>query len=545
MTDMKKIFLLSILAIALIPQGQANATAFYIDFMNGNDAAAGTATTTAWKSLDRFTENARSAGDIAFVRRGMAYTTNVSDLNFTSDGARTNPIIMTADYDNLWSDFATSSQTYTVTLGTTTLYASASITGVAAGDWIYVAGDCGETFNASTLNRCEYAYEVSSVSGNALNLYLPYKGTKSGSGNYLRVMPDAPQWNVASGNFQWNFDTDHFWYVKGIDARGADSNGVIELDTSRGFYALDMVLKKASPVNSQIEVTDDSAFLRVEKTRMEQGEGLVGCRSGSAAAGFQAYIRDLAVTGTSNGIVKGCDMSVFFAEDVYYFTAATGAVISGGLNSDIGFVDARFRNVDPQNTGRYLSQFNSTQNDFQNVYVEDKYGQIGNNAYIRPTQAYFGGASEYGTLQSTTTVVRSGGGLNTMEIIPDTGFGSAWPISTVQLFEYPIYANTSSKQYTMYFMSTSTSGWTANPTASELWIECASWAQDSVSATSSRKVTRSTDTINLTGSTAWQSISVTCQPTQTGILYLRGFYGKTKESGKMNQLFMDTTPVIN
>src|SRR3990167_9493093 len=114
--------LLIILTFLILPQ-VAGATAYYVDFDGGIDGD-GLATTTSFNSLDRFTEVARASGDIAFVRRGTATTTQMSHLTFTSDGTSGSPIIITADYDNLWSDFSTSTQTYTLVTGSKTMTAS-------------------------------------------------------------------------------------------------------------------------------------------------------------------------------------------------------------------------------------------------------------------------------------------------------------------------------------------------------------------------------------------------------------------------------------
>lgn len=190
---MRKLLLLLLFILGLFYwTDKASASVFYIDFENGSDVAAGTATTTAFQSLNQFTNNARSAGDIAFVRRGMTSSTNVTAVTFTSDGNLNNPITISADYDNLWNDFVTSTQTYTVTFGSKFIASSASSTDVAIGKWVYVASDCGETYNSSSLNLCEYAYEIASSSPAGFDLYLPYKGNQAGAGNFLRVMPAAP-----------------------------------------------------------------------------------------------------------------------------------------------------------------------------------------------------------------------------------------------------------------------------------------------------------------------------------------------------------------
>ena len=132
----------TILFLGFLTVNEAGATAYYVDFSATNGVFNGLATTTAFSSLDAFTEVARSAGDIAFVRRGVASTTYVSDLNFTSDGTIANPIIISADYDNLWNDFASSTQTYTVAVATSTFTASAAQSEIIVGEWVYVDGDC-------------------------------------------------------------------------------------------------------------------------------------------------------------------------------------------------------------------------------------------------------------------------------------------------------------------------------------------------------------------------------------------------------------------
>src|SRR3990167_9621753 len=92
--------------LALVPLSEVGATAYYSDLGNATASSTcagrnGLATTTSWCGIDQFTEVARSAGDILFVRRGTATTTQMSDVNFTSDGTIANPIIISADYDNL------------------------------------------------------------------------------------------------------------------------------------------------------------------------------------------------------------------------------------------------------------------------------------------------------------------------------------------------------------------------------------------------------------------------------------------------------------
>jgi hypothetical protein len=58
-------------------------------------------------------------------------------------------------------------------------------------------------------------------------------------------------------------------------------------------------------------------------------------------------------------------------------------------------------------------------------------------------------------------------------------------------------------------------------------------------------IKKSTGTIDMNGSTSWQSLAVTAQPGQVGVVYLRGWYGKTKESGKANTFYIDPVPEVS
>src|SRR3990167_7156651 len=238
---MKKLLILFAFLV-LVPFVKVDAAVYYVDFtrdiVNGN----GLATTTPFGNLDAFTEVARNAGDIAFVRRGVASTTNVSDLNFTSDGTIANPIIISADNDNLWNDASTTAQTYTVAVATSTFTASATITNVTAGDWFYVTGDCTQTYNSLVLNQCEYFYEVASISGTQLTLYLPYKGDQTGAGLSLVNLGKNPQWNVASGDFQWLFSGDYYWEVRNMDIRGTDNVGTLRVTSSNFVNVKDSII---------------------------------------------------------------------------------------------------------------------------------------------------------------------------------------------------------------------------------------------------------------------------------------------------------------
>lgn len=538
---MKKYLPLLVFLAFLIPH-QAHATAYYIDFVNGNDANAGTATTSSWQSISKFTANARTAGDIAFIRRGVASTTNVSNISFTSDGTRDNPLIVEADYDNLWSGFATSSQTYTTAVGSTTLTASASQSDIVAGNWIYVAGDCFETYSATAFNNCEYAYEVRQVTTTNIVLFLPYQGPHTGSGNSLRILPSAPQHsatNIAAGTL--NFGGDEWWLIKGIDLRANTSLVTFDTATNVGQYFYDMDLTNNGSTGFSFGASATGFdFMEVNKSRFVGNN--ITFNFGSSVHSGRIVVRDSTIAYSVN-LFADQTVAVPNSHTLYlYNTTITGPSALLAVSSSNKELGVFMRNV---KTNQSPLTFTGVTSDGFNIYanVEDYNGTIGDNRTFNALST----SATQSILASTSTVLRSGGGPSSQQVVPSSLVSSVtnWSFSRQQLFEYPIYTDTSSKTYTIYVMSTSTSAWTANPTRSELWIECDEWASLAGAATTSRATIKSTGTVNFAASSAWQSLSVTCQPSQSGILYLRGWYAKTKEASKMNEFYVDGTPIIN
>ncbi|MEK0324762.1 MAG: hypothetical protein QQN63_03580, partial [Nitrosopumilus sp.] len=144
-------------------------------------------------------------------------------------------------------------------------------------------------------------------------------------------------------------------------------------------------------------------------------------------------------------------------------------------------------------------------------------------------------------LQSDVATVRSGGSNTSIKITPTTVFSTNWEFGRLKCFELALYATTSSKTYTVYFRPGATADWTDDPTAAELWIELEYWGHAS---NNFRRITKSTGVIDMNGSSAWQSLAVTVAPAQAGVVYLRCYYAKTKESAKDNKFFIDPIPVV-
>lgn len=545
---------LLLLALLLVTPFQAFATAYYVDFSLTTAGGNGLATTTAFANLNQFANVARSAGDIAFVRRGTASTTNVTSATLTSDGTLNNPIIVTADYDGLWpQDHSTSSQTYTVTFGSLTMTADATITGISAGDWIYVQDDCYSRYQnlsavptSPTVNNCEFAYEVKTVSGTTLTLYLPYKGNQSGSGFSLHVMQDAPIVGTVSTNTNIiSMSSDDYWVFKGVEFRGTPSSGVVLVTSTKGLTLYDVVIQANG--STDVGIGGGTKATVVRKTRIYNGSTMVGFSSGGGID-IKDFLFDCNSVASAAGLSNPTsDGTSYVVRDGQIQNCAFDF---SGSSFSVSGVEYFFSNVKRTGLVNAVSGAGSA-----SYFFQDDFGTVGLNSQ---SSNQISSNTVSTTTQATTTNLRSGGGPINLVVFPPSGSGNTgistynFPASYIKLFDYPIYTDTSSRTYTMYFNATSTTAWTVNPLTAtatgsstpELFIEC-EYYNDSTDADRIVKRSNTANDVDFDGSTAWQDISVTCQPSQTGILYLRGWYGKPKESGSSNWFYMDTTPVVN
>ena len=521
---------------------QAHATFYYVDFSTTTAGGVGTATSTAFANLNQFTNVARTAGDVAFVRRGTASTTSVTAATFTSDGTLNSPITAQADYDNFWGDFASSTVTWTPTFGSTFISSSASSTDfLTPNKWIYLQSDCYEHWGTATsTNPCEFAYEVASTSPAGLDLYLPYKGNQSGAGINMRVMPSNPQIGTASeANQVFTLSTDDYWYFKGLDLRGTNTSCTTSTTGNKSTQFFDMIF---------------------------QGDGVTDCGfQGSSGVGH--FMIKTRFFGFVNGVVSTNDLTIndFWVDcnnvaSSHFIRLGSGY---GSLNIKNGIVknctqELTTNGVSPSlvystNVTSPVVVSSITGNSKINFFFEDKFGTVGLNSQ---TSNQISADAVATTTMATTTNLRSGGGSKNLVVFPPSGTSATgistqyFPFSYIKLFEYPIYADTSSKTYTMYFNSTSTSNFIRDPfttaqlgsTTPEIYIEC-EYYNDATDA--DRMLKRSSGgAMDFNGSTAWQSLSVTCQPTQTGILYLRGWYAMPKDTTASNWFYMDTQPQI-
>ena len=518
-----------LILIALFVPKLAFGAVLFVDFehtgtINGN------ATTTPYTSIQAFANAARSAGDCAFVRNGRASTTNMSDITFTSDGTLNSPICLSGDLDNLWNTFATSTQTATLTFGSTTITMSASTTGIVANDWIYVAGDCYERVGPTTINPCVMEdivnyYEVQSLTGSTITLYKPYRGNNAGAGKDLRILGKLPQWGITTTDFQWVSSADNYWIVAGFDIRGTDSVCNINETSSLGFTWRLLILQTDG--TTACSMTTRSAMNQHVNLRGMGGNFISGARSGTVLKDVYHDCNNVASTFFVGAMGSGGILT--YADDIIVVNCP---VDWSSTTADNGY---RYWIKNYKGDGVWGTL---TGAGYTRGYFTD-YNNSTGTAYQISNQVSANANST--TTVATTTNLRVGGASQAMYVFPPTGTGNTglstnfFPDSFIKLFEYPVYSDGSSKTYSMYFQSASTSAFTTDPTASQMWLECEYYGGD---VNAERIIKKSTGVLDFNGSSSYQSLSVTCDPGQSGQVIIRGWYGKPREA-PTNEFRMD------
>lgn len=507
----------------------AHATAFYADALTGSDSNDGLSTTTPWNSLQRFMTTARSAGDCLFLKRN-ASTTNQVPIAVLSSGDINNPICVSGDFDNLWNGFATSSETLAPTFGETYIATSASTTTLFPGQFFYIQSDCFETYNSTTLNTCQYSYEVNTASSTGISLFLPYDGTQAGSGKKARVMGIDPTLGSPTNPNNLTFSNDNNWRIKGLRYETTNGSCAFNLIV-QNFHGEDLVLVGAGGGDCGVGNTLDKNTI-LERTRIfnvasgvNGGQGitlskvLVNCNGTSNARAIQLIVSPIPPV---------------YLNDVYFQNCTSDFI---GANNIVGTVIGRNFN----GNGQFATWSGSG---IVDVSIKDPFGKPNTYEYFNQFIAVNNNTST--TTSGGATNLRAGGGPMTLLVRPpsgtaDTGVSATnLPTSGILLFDTSAWNDGTSRTYSMFVQATSSTAFTSNPTASQLWIDCEYYG----SATKAERIIKgSTGTVNFTGSTAWQSISVTCQPAQAGEVRVRAWYTKPKETPS-NFFFVDASVVV-
>jgi len=497
-------------------------TQFYINADGGNDGNTGLGPldAAAWATLDNFTEASRSAGDIATLRRGTtAQYDDGTVLDFTSDGQFENPILIEADYDDVvWTggpDFVNSSQTYTPIFGSKTMEASATITVIVAGEWIFNTTDGDDPR--------EFSYEVASVSGTTLTLHLPFKGS-TGTTKTLKVMPANPVWGATTSHaFEININADFYWKIQGLDIKSTDTTSNVVVQGQGIILLKDFFIDVAGTNAEAVGMFSGSCFLRKGRTNTSQPNAF------TMGVNCSYDLEDILTEGeTTLSFNRSSGGSVVVAKDCEF----AGSIESNRATHSNSPTFIR-------NCILPATEFVGTSAEpHTSINSQDHDGVVGASYLFKPVQQ----TSTDPLIVEETTTVRSGGSNTSLKVAPAAGsaFSTVWELSREVLLELDIFATTASKKYEIFMRPTATADWTADPTADELWLEIEYWAHAS---NNYRRITKSTETIDMNGSTTYTALSVTVAPAQQGMAFLRVYYAKPKEA-QANTFFIDPIPVI-
>jgi hypothetical protein len=507
-------------------------TTYYIDSDNGNDSndGLGSGGANAWLTISKFIASARSAGDIAICRRGTTANYGTAVTACLSDGQTSNPITLEADYDNVWSDNAASAQTYTLVHGSKTAEASATITGVTAGEWVYNSTDSDD--------QRLFAYEVVSVSGTTLTLRHPFKGT-SGATKTLTIMLANPIYGAGTNDVIYLHE-DRYWRFSGIHIYSSYGEGAAFHKTNVWETSWHDSIFQGNNVSCDAVTIQDNSKAVLHKCHI-YGYSVNGIDLITSSA---VELYDCVFTGGERGLYSTSAMGIFHAEDCE-FNSNSVADVDAQLAASFGFL-ATLRNCRLNSTVGVKCDVGSA-GDMIGVYSEDHNGTKGDN---RVFGTFSSVQDDTPYIQSDTVTVRSGGSTTSSKITPSTNMGphDAGKINLLGMHfplfktDFPVYANTASRTYTFHVKSAATANWTANPTAAELYIEATYWDH---ATNNYRKSIRSTGTVSFASETTWQAIAITVAPAQTGLMYLKLVYGKTKEDSKSNQFFLDPLVVVS
>ena len=122
--------------------------------------------------------------------------------------------------------------------------------------------------------------------------------------------------------------------------------------------------------------------------------------------------------------------------------------------------------------------------------------------------------------------------------------------NSMLIFEYPFYLSKNSRTYTVNVRpdvgsSATEFSWLANPTGSDMYLEMEFFDTDTTTdrLQQSRKLKRSNSSVDM-GTNAWSQLSVTVTPKSEGVGDLRLWYGKPRETGKVNTFYVDPKVVV-
>jgi hypothetical protein len=389
------------------------------------------------------------------------------------------------------------------------------------------------------------------VSGTTLTFWNAYRGNQSGGGQTLVVMgPNPVNGSTGTGDLMY-FNGAFYWEMLGINSKGAYAGGAWLVTNSR------VALRNIEGFSTATSGPGADSGLSISS------QVILSVRNFVFGGGRAANIIDISSAGSAlvfldGGYMDGSTASLPMLRGIYTNSIQGGMIAikdvhidgcTAGIEHDVSVTTGHeliYRNITFSNNTADID-VSADGIDFITAAFEDFEGTLGDNRFFSSLSTSETAASWV----TDTSTVRSGGSSTSIKLTPSIYVGP-WHLGEVTFLGQtkmgmahtgiPIYADASAKTYSLYVKTAATSNWTANPTADELFLEVEYLAH---SSNTTRSIKRSTGTVNFTGSTDWQSISITVTPGQAGLLYLRAIYRKTKESSKSNEIFVDPIPVVS
>lgn len=507
---------------------------FWVDYDNGNDADDGTDPVPQgggvgpWATLDQPMENARVAGDIITVRRGMGQAA-AGDLAPVSVGDIENPIVVKADYADTWGDDATAAQTATLTFGSKAVTFAAVGHGVVVGDWLYETTEDNE----------RHSYEVAVVAGVDVTLFLPYKGNRAGAGRTMEIMPSSPVWNNADAANGVDFSDVPYWQVQGLEFHANAGGAVIDIDASVRLLFRDCTFDQIHAAWYVLYVSEVAFAGLIDKSRFQGGrEGITCSRAGAGAHGaFNAMVRNCLLDGEDNANSTGMTMGYYdhpFFDSCELKNHALGDFANTGVWPSFG-VQIRGRN-------NLLSSVTPISQNELNAWFEFQFSAHQGVPGATENFNSLGTVEGQPNYESDTGTVRVDGSLVSIEVTPSTELSSAWELSWLEVLKLEMYLTAEAHTVTVWVKTNDSAEWTADPTVAELWLQ----AEFLSHATNAHwETVKSTELIDFNGSTAWQPLSVTFTPSVAGDAVITLYYAKPKEVADNNIWFADPVPVLS
>jgi len=462
---------------------------------------------------------APSAGDIIKIRNGTTAALHLGDLALIPavSGTVLAPIKVEADYDDDFGDHidlsVVESATCTVTFGSDSWVFDDDVSGsVSVGDYLYVSGD----------NNRIYCSKVSAISGDGLTITteLEYFGGNAGSGKtVINMLSFGTFGDITSTNRQLDFNTRSHWEITGLEI----ATNAAECSKGTGVGMKFGHITLTGGASNPKGITNSNAIMHgiISDTAISDVTSCIG-----KPKLYRSLLNSKAVTGKAIAKVAN---SYTYTEDCKVASGGTG--LSSLVDGDDNLKNCDFSGA--------TKDVEITAGTYGHVRIEDENQVRGVYKEVNKISASAANPIVY-HISSDITTVRTGGNAVSIKILPSVNVNAS-DFARLKPLEVELHKLNVERTNKVYFKTNATANWTANPTADELHIQQEFY--DSASKTFKKKVI-STGTLNLTGSTDWQSLSINAIPGSSGGGKITVFYGKPKEAGKNNELFIDPLPEV-